>query len=290
MLELLEGAYDLHVHSAPDVVKRRFTDIELAKRYQAAGFRGYAIKSHQQGTAGRAALIREMFPEFNVVGTITLNNAVGGLNPMAVEMAGRMGARICWFPTVDAKNEYEFLQRNIGTPAPYGACADDKTLKRERITILENGKLRPEVFEILEVIKAHDMVLATGHISMEESLKLICAGKEKGLKKMVVTHADYPATFMDVATQKRCIAEGAFIEHNYLQVATGESSFDVAISQIRSVGFENVIISSDGGQITSVPPEEAIEIYCRELLEKGFSEKEVHRIFVENTGYLIQKD
>ena len=58
MIEILKGAYDLHVHSAPDVVKRRFSDIELAHRFVAAGMKGYAIKSHQSSTAGRAALIR----------------------------------------------------------------------------------------------------------------------------------------------------------------------------------------------------------------------------------------
>ena len=288
MLDILKGAYDLHVHSAPDVVKRRFSDIELAKRYMAAGMKGYAIKSHQLCTAGRAALIREMFPGFQAVGTVTLNNAMGGLNPMAVEMAGRMGAKLCWFPTVDAWNEFDFLERHKEVSQPYGAVADNKTLKRERITIFDGAVLKPAVYEILEVLKAQDMVLATGHISSLESLALIKAASEQGLKKLVVTHSDYPATFMDIEIQKECVRYGAVIEHNYLQIATGESSFEVALDQIRQVGPEHVIISSDGGQTTSIPPEEAIETYCRKLLESGFTEREVRGIFVENTRRLVE--
>ena len=290
MLDLLEGAYDLHVHSAPDVVQRRFTDIELARRYSKAGMRGFAIKSHQLCTAGRAALIREMFPGFQAVGTVTLNNAMGGLNPMAVEMAGRMGAKICWFPTVDAWNEYDFLNRNKDIPAPYGAVSDNQTLKRERITILEeDGSLKESVYDIIDTIRKHNMVLATGHLSPEESLLLIRAGKEAGLKKIVVTHSDYPATFMNVDIQKECVACGAYIEHNYLQIATGESNFDLAIGQIREIGAEHVIISSDGGQTTSVPPDDAIETYTRELLKNGFSDEEVRQIFVKNTHFLVEE-
>lgn len=288
MMDILKGAYDLHVHSAPDVVARGFDDIDLAERYIACGMKGYAIKSHQICTAGRAALIRKMYPGFNAVGTVTLNNAMGGLNPMAVEMAARMGAKICWFPTVDSYNEYDFSNRNPDVSQPYGAVADSKTLKRKRITILKDGKLRKEVFEIIDVIKAHGMVLATGHLSTEESCLLIREAAKLGVKKMVVTHSDYPATFMEAELQKECVINGAFIEHNYLQIATGESSYETAIGQIREIGCKHTIICSDGGQTTSVPPDEAIETYCQKLLEAGFSEGEVRRIFVENTAYLVE--
>lgn len=288
MMELLKGAYDLHVHSAPDVVERRFDDIDLAGRYSACGMKGFAIKSHQLCTAGRAALIRKMFPGFQAVGTVTLNNAMGGLNPMAVEMAARMGAKICWFPTVDSYNEYDFLNRNQDIPQPYGAVADSKTLKRERITVLEGEKLKDVVYDIFEVIKSHNMVLATGHLSPAESLLLIREAGKYGVSKMVVTHGDYPATFMNLDIQKECVKCGAFIEHNYLQIATGESSYETAAGQIREIGSGHTIICSDGGQTTSIPPDQAIETYCRKLLEMEFSEEDVRRIFVENTAYLVE--
>lgn len=288
MTDILNGAYDLHVHPAPDVVERRFDDMDLARRYQACGMKGFAIKSHQFCTAGRAKLIQKMFPGLHVLGTVTLNNAVGGLNPMAVEMAARMGAKICWFPTVDSYNEYEFLSKNQDVSQPYGAVADSRTLKRERISILQDGKIKGVVYNILEVIRAHGMVLATGHLSPGESLLLISEANRLGIKKMVVTHGDYPATFMDVEIQKECVKCGAFIEHNYLQIASEESSYETAIGQIREIGSEHTIICSDGGQTTSIPPDEALERYFRRLLEAGFTEREVRRIAAENTAYLAE--
>ena len=89
MNALLHDACDLHVHSAPDVLPRKMDDIEMAQRIVASGMKGYAIKSHYFCTSERAGLIRKMFPGCYAIGTITLNSAVGGINPMAVEMAGR---------------------------------------------------------------------------------------------------------------------------------------------------------------------------------------------------------
>jgi hypothetical protein len=43
--DFLEGAVDLHVHSAPDVDKRRFVDIELAREAANARMSAILIKS-----------------------------------------------------------------------------------------------------------------------------------------------------------------------------------------------------------------------------------------------------
>jgi hypothetical protein len=107
MKDLIKGAYDLHVHSAPDVLPRKMDDIEMAQRIIDAGMAGYAIKSHYFCTAERAALINKMYPQCNALGAITLNSSVGGINPTAVEMAARAGAKIVWFPTCDS--EYETI-------------------------------------------------------------------------------------------------------------------------------------------------------------------------------------
>ena len=44
--DLIRGGYDLHVHSAPDVLPRKMNDIEMARRIEESGMAGYAIKSH----------------------------------------------------------------------------------------------------------------------------------------------------------------------------------------------------------------------------------------------------
>ena len=102
---LVRGAYDLHVHVAPDVPQRRIDDRTLAHRFAELGLAGFALKSHYTSTAERAQVVSALVPEVRVVGTLTVNRAVGGMNALAVEIAAREGARIVWMPTVDSPAE-----------------------------------------------------------------------------------------------------------------------------------------------------------------------------------------
>ena len=102
---LVSGAYDTHVHVGPDVMERRIDDLDLARRCAETGLAGFVLKSHYVPTAERAAVVRKAVPGVDVLGAVTLNGSVGGMNPAAVEIAGRQGARIVWMPTVDSRNQ-----------------------------------------------------------------------------------------------------------------------------------------------------------------------------------------
>ena len=86
-------------------MRRRVTDLQLARRCWDVGLAGFALKSHYVPTAERAAVLNDALNgAVQVLGTLTLNAAVGGMNPLAVEIAAREGARIVWMPTLDAAN------------------------------------------------------------------------------------------------------------------------------------------------------------------------------------------
>ena len=103
--KLLEGAYDLQVHVGPDVIARRIDDIDCAKEFLAHEMKGFVLKSHYIQTGERAQVVTKAVAGSRVFGALTLNHSVGGLNPVAVELAGRSGCKIVWMPTVDAENE-----------------------------------------------------------------------------------------------------------------------------------------------------------------------------------------
>ncbi|MBO0705794.1 MAG: cytosolic protein, partial [Candidatus Dormibacteraeota bacterium] len=48
--ELVRGAYDVHLHVLPDVMRRKTTDLELARRMQELGLAGFVLKSHYAPT------------------------------------------------------------------------------------------------------------------------------------------------------------------------------------------------------------------------------------------------
>src|SRR6266852_245408 len=103
--ELVRGAYDLHVHTGPDLLPRSASDLDLAYACQRVGLAGFVIKSHYVPTSARAALVRSLVPDIRPLGSVTLNTAIGGMNAVAVEIAARSGARFVWLPSVDAVDE-----------------------------------------------------------------------------------------------------------------------------------------------------------------------------------------
>src|SRR4029450_10804125 len=101
---LVRGAFDLHVHVAPDVPPRRIDDVSLARRFMENGLAGFGLKSHYTSTAERAQVVSAV-TGLEIVGSLPLTRAVGGMTALAGETAAREGARIVWMPTVDSTAE-----------------------------------------------------------------------------------------------------------------------------------------------------------------------------------------
>src|ERR1700681_4871792 len=161
--DALQGAYDLQVHVAPDVIERRIDDIDLAKEFLAHGLKGFVLKSHYFPTAERAKVVTKAVPGIQAFGAITLNHSVGGLNPVAVEMAGRSGNKVVWMPTVDAANETAGRPDGPSTKLPFWAkiqrelAADG--IAPDPLTVLdENGKVNEETRRCLGLIARHNMI------------------------------------------------------------------------------------------------------------------------------------
>ena len=79
----LEGAIDLHVHSAPEVFGRIGDAVQIAKRCEAAGMRAVVFKAHHEGTMTRAYYANQQLQHLTAFGGLVLNDFVGGINPTA---------------------------------------------------------------------------------------------------------------------------------------------------------------------------------------------------------------
>ena len=71
--EIMKGVIDLHVHAAPDIFKRPFNEIELARQAQDIGYKALLFKSHGVINSDRMLYVRETAPELEVFGWIVLN-------------------------------------------------------------------------------------------------------------------------------------------------------------------------------------------------------------------------
>lgn len=290
--ELVRGAYDLHVHVAPDVVERRISDVELARRAAQVGMAGFVLKSHYTSTAERARTVSEAVPGVRVLGAITLNHSVGGLNPVAVEIAAREGARTVWFPTVSSVNEqHEVLAAAPGANVPVWARLELELRAQgvvpEPVPVVdEAGALLPEAREVLAAIARHGLVLATGHLSRNEIFTLVDGARAAGVEHVVVTHPEFPSQSLSIPDQRALAERGAFLERCFVTPHTGKTTWERVLEASRAVGAARTVWSSDLGQVTNPPVEDGLALMADRFLEAGFEEEEVRTMAVANTRLL----
>ena len=210
-------------------------------------------------------------------------------------MAGRSGARLVWFPTCDGKYEQQciFDETSPNKKLPYWAQIviqmKNEGIVAPPITILdENGKLTGNAIQVIEIIKKHNMILATSHLSHEETFALVREAKSRKLEKIVITHADFPTTFYTVEEQRELVSMGAYIEHCYTTWATGKVDFETTLEQIKAIGCDNVILGTDLGQATAIFPDEGMLEFANKLVEAGIPEQEVIKATVRNNVNLLK--
>lgn len=290
--ELVRGGYDMHVHIAPDVVERRIDDVSLAQRCRELGLAGFQLKSHYCSTAERARSVAAACPGVHVIGAITLNRSVGGLNALAVEIAAREGARTVWFPTVNSVNEQHEVH-----PAPAGSKAPvwvqfELNLREaghdpEPVAVVDAaGELTAEARAVLTTIARHDMVLATGHLSRDEVFTVVDGAVAAGVRHIVVTHPEFPSQSISIEDQIELAAKGALLERCFTTPHTGKAPWDLILEASRAVGPEHTVWSSDLGQVFNPPVEDGLALMADRFLAGGFGDEEVIMMAVTNTRLL----
>jgi hypothetical protein len=287
--ELLRGAYDTHMHISPDVVERKIDDISLARKFGELGMAGFVLKSHYGSTAERASVVRAAVPGINVLGAIALNRAIGGINPLAVEIAAREGARTVWLPTVDSVNESHEREAPPGAKVPVWVKLQlelrEQGIEIPPVPVVDerDGTVLPEVREVLGMIARHNMLLATGHLGREEIFAVVDAALEEGVRDIVITHPEFPSQDLSVDDQKQLADRGALLERCFTTPHTGKVTWERWIENIRAAGPENSVLSTDLGQVFNPPVEDGMALMVDRLLEAGFEEEEVCVMAVVNT-------
>lgn len=269
--ELLKGAIDMHIHTAPDIFPRSVDAIQAAEEAREAGMEAIVIKSHSTDTAARAETASRI-SGFPVSGGIALNYPVGGLNPYAVLESVKQGGRIVWLPTLSARH---FLAGADNVPI----LEAESPLESEGIVVTDdNGALKQEVEDILQLVKQHDLILCSGHVSPQEALQVFRRAKELGIHRLVVTHPHALFIGAEPNEMKELAALGALNEMHYAfvtKVTKPPQTISQLASMIRAVGVESCYLATDGGQKVNPNPVEAFRLFIEGFLDQGFSVDEL---------------
>lgn len=288
---LLEGAVDLHVHPAPSPMPRRMDGAEAARLAGESGFEAIVVKSHHHSTVMDVLALERAGVDHGgaqLFGGIALNGPVGGINPKAVDLALKMGGRIVWFPTIGSAKHISHHAEHPNLKFPK---LDVHLVPEEPIEVLtEDGGVRDEVYAILESIKAHDAILASGHMAPHQITAVLEAAREVGVERMLVNHPNFviEASFEDA---RRWVALGAYIEHS-LCMYDEESSFhnwdvDALVEWIEAIGPDRSTLGSDLGQMNNPLPTDSFRKIVGRLLDRGTSEDTIRAMVARNPARLL---
>ena len=250
----IKGFIDTHIHTAPDSKPRILNDIEAAYEAKKEGMHAIFIKSHIESTAGRSKIAQEV-TGLNVIGGVCLNLSVGGLNPNAVKAAAELGGKIIWFPTISANK--------------INVC-------------FENTE------DILNIIAEKELILATGHLKVNDIFSLLDYAKSMHIKKILINHPLTRVVGASIDEQKE-MARYALLEHCFVACMEMHDNLDpnVLAEAIKEVGPKNCIMATDFGQSHNPTPVEGIKLFVYYMKKNGINNSDIDKMCMENPSKLL---
>ena len=277
----VEGIIDIHVHADPDTVPRKVDAIDAARLARDAGMRGLLLKSHYSPTMQLAYAVSKAVGGIEIFSSIALNRAVGGLNPEAIARAAETrggNLRLVWMPTYDAENQVLFAKED-----------------RPHIVLARDGRLVPEVIEVLKTIARYKLALATGHASGAEAVLLARAGRELRIERIVITHPLFNVVDMTQQQMREAVDAGAWLEFCANQVlptvpAAKRASFEAYVAAIHRFGAAHCILSGDLGQPYHPMLPEGWKKFLDMLRAAGITAEEIDMMARRNPAKLLGID
>jgi hypothetical protein len=284
----LDGAVDLHVHSAPCLFPRLGDDIQMATAARDAGMRAIALKSHHENTVSSCYHTELSVPGIRVIGGVTLNQCVGGVNPAAVEAALMLGGKIVWGPTGHACYHRmitgEFGKWGFGGMVLPG---DENAM----ISVIADGKLKPAMIEVLDLVGKYDALFCTSHLSPEEIVAIVDYARPRDIRVLVNHIYYFPRVGIEFAEE--ITRRGAFVEFCSALVLPSRHrkdlryDYELLSETIRRVGASRCVMSTDaGGVVSSLFPHEQFRMFGHKLMQYDVADTDIRLMMCDNPAAL----
>jgi hypothetical protein len=104
-----------------------------------------------------------------------------------------------------------------------------------------------------------------------------------------VTHAEFPSQNLTGDEQRQLADLGAIIEHCFTTYHTNKASWETVFANIRRVGIEQNMLSTDLGQATNPPVAEGFAMFAQKLLDAAFTKAEINAMAVSVPARLLSK-
>ncbi|MDH6580335.1 DUF6282 family protein [Kitasatospora sp. MAP5-34] len=274
---------DVHYHADPDAYRRRHTAVAAGFRY--ARHDGWVVlKNHLGCTAGQAREAREL--GLPVSGSVVLNSVAGGFDPQVVlgsvyRNGDGGGARlVVHLPTVTGRTHTSRLARDPAHPhlASHGIPP--------LVVSGEDGRLLPEVLEILRLARDLDLVVSTGHASGQEVRRLVDAAVDLDVPALMLNQPASPLTGLRYEQlAELALAPMVFTEQTALTYLLGyqdEDDFRKVLTLL-----PRTVYSSDLGQLSQPDVAEWLEQSHRWFADFELPDQRVREITRETPALML---
>ena len=260
---------------------RRIDDVTLAERLRRARPRRLraevALHLDRRARAGRRA---RRAGHRRRSGRSPSTRAVGGLNPLAVEIAAREGARIVWLPTVDAVNEADARDREYpeGVAKPFwarhparAARAGHRAPSRSRWST-RAARRCPSCSQVL----ARDRAPRARARDRPPRARRDLRGRRRrgrGGRRARRRHAPRVPVrrISTIADQVELADRGALLERCFTTPLHAASAVGARVRRASARrASSTTLLSTDLGQPANPPVEDGLALFADRLLEAGF--------------------
>jgi len=279
--EFLAGATDMHVHSGHDHVERLMTDEEAIRQALRSGMKSLVLKSHTRCTLeGCNQAQRKLGVQGAAFASMVLNSWRDMEDIAAIEKAIAGGLKLIYMPTVMSANPLNPIR-------PDG----------KRMSLLEDGRLKPAVVRVIETAVKGGCTIATGHASGAEVLSILDRCHALGAPTVLVTHPDYWVTDMPDCEQDRVARKfpNVVFERTLYSILNEDEArrrpgtlaivaekLGRVVENIRRIGARRTILSSDLGQTWNPPPAEGFGLFLQMIASAGIAAEDIRRMTLAN--------
>jgi len=279
-MALLRGSIDCHIHPCPHMNGRSVTVFDAARQASAAGQRAIVLMDNFQNSSGYAALVHHELStlDLDVLGGIILQPSAGGISFEAAEIAvdygygPGTGARFISLPTHHTRH----VALQEGRTALQAESA---------FHVPENSRLSDDLYKIMDLCAARDIVFDCGHVSGAEALRLAEIAGARGINRVRVHCSDHDPEIIRALANLGAFCEFSFFVLSHatqvgLTHADSEkhkiagTTLEQQAVRIRAAG-KKALVSSDAGISLLAPPVETFRQYLLLLRAQGFDDSEL---------------
>jgi hypothetical protein len=249
------GIVDVHVHGGPSLTPRHGLDPAIVAENLKVGISLTVLKAHEGSTVERATLCGG-----GAIGGVVLNSPVGGANAEAVEVAGRLGGRLVWLPTVSSSTHHAHMSGS--------ELAVINSIDFDVVRVVENGTLIPEWHDVLDVVAAQDMVLGSGHLSCADTLVVFKEARRRGVHRLLVNHPMMSFLGWEDGMESEFQALEAFLELGIIPDLLTEGDGRRSLSLLDVYPDELLVFGSDQGHASCPRISEVLPAWVDALVER----------------------